>query len=119
MSYFDVGTRYWSSSPECVTSLNISLTLPKGQIYTQLVLAHFPTRAGQPFIKSHPQFQIFSVGGIFSVIRIKFFLGVDMAVIAGTESLDAPLDQPREQGEDRTNLIINYLPQVVVVVGVL
>ena len=35
-----------------------------------------------------------------------------MAVIAGTESLEAPLDHPREQGEDRTNLIINYLPQV-------
>jgi hypothetical protein len=35
-----------------------------------------------------------------------------MAVIAGTETLEAPLDHPREQGEDRTNLIINYLPQV-------
>ena len=35
-----------------------------------------------------------------------------MAVIAGTVSLEAPLDHPREQGEDRTNLIINYLPQV-------
>ena len=35
-----------------------------------------------------------------------------MAVIAGTESLEAPLDHPREQGEDGTNLIINYLPQV-------
>ena len=34
-----------------------------------------------------------------------------MAVISGTEVLDAPLDHPREQGEDRTNLIINYLPQ--------
>ena len=33
-------------------------------------------------------------------------------MIAGTESLEAPLDHPREQGEDRTNLIINYLPQV-------
>ena len=42
-----------------------------------------------------------------------FFLGSSsMAVIAGTESLEAPLDHPREQGEDRTNLIINYLPQV-------
>jgi len=36
-----------------------------------------------------------------------------MAVIAGTESLEAPLDHPREQGEDRTNLIINYLPQAM------
>lgn len=25
--------------------------------------------------------------------------------------LDAPLDRPRDEGEDRTNLIINYLPQ--------
>jgi len=33
--------------------------------------------------------------------------------IAGTETLDAPLDHPREQGEDRTNLIINYLPQAM------
>ena len=41
----------------------------------------------------------------------EFFRG-RMAVIAGTESLEAPLDHPREQGEDRTNLIINYLPQV-------
>ena len=41
-----------------------------------------------------------------------FFWEVSMAVIAGTESLEAPLDHPREQGEDRTNLIINYLPQV-------
>jgi len=38
---------------------------------------------------------------------------VKMAVIAGTESLDAPLDHPREEGEDRTNLIINYLPQAM------
>ena len=36
-----------------------------------------------------------------------------MAVIAGTETLDAPLDHPREDGEDRTNLIINYLPQAM------
>ena len=36
-----------------------------------------------------------------------------MAVISGTESLDAPLDCPREEGEDRTNLIINYLPQAM------
>ena len=36
-----------------------------------------------------------------------------MAVISGTETLDAPLDHPREDGEDRTNLIINYLPQVL------
>jgi len=36
---------------------------------------------------------------------------VRMAVISGTETLDAPLDHPREDGEDRTNLIINYLPQ--------
>ena len=35
-----------------------------------------------------------------------------MAVISGTETLDAPLDHPRDEGEDRTNLIINYLPQV-------
>jgi len=28
-----------------------------------------------------------------------------------TEVLDAPLDRPRDDGEDRTNLIINYLPQ--------
>ena len=41
-----------------------------------------------------------------------FFWEASMAVIAGTESLEAPLDHPREQGEDRTNLIINYLPQV-------
>ena len=40
-----------------------------------------------------------------------------MAVIAGTESLEAPLDHPREQGEDRTNLIINYLPQVESLTG--
>jgi hypothetical protein len=26
--------------------------------------------------------------------------------------LDAPLDRPRDEGEDRTNLIVNYLPQV-------
>ena len=26
--------------------------------------------------------------------------------------LDAPLNRPRDEGEDRTNLIINYLPQV-------
>ena len=37
-----------------------------------------------------------------------------MAVISGTETLDAPLDLPRDEGEDRTNLIINYLPQVPV-----
>ena len=36
-----------------------------------------------------------------------------MAVISGTEVLDAPLDHPREEGEDRTNLIINYLPQAM------
>ena len=36
-----------------------------------------------------------------------------MAVISGTETLDAPLDHPRDEGEDRTNLIINYLPQVL------
>ena len=35
-----------------------------------------------------------------------------MALSVGTESLDAPLEHPREAGEDRTNLIINYLPQV-------
>ena len=35
-----------------------------------------------------------------------------MALSTGTETLDAPLDAPREDGEDRTNLIINYLPQV-------
>ena len=62
------------------------------------------TYAGQPDLKSQPQFQIFSWGN--------FFRGTTMAVIAGTESLEAPLDHPREQGEDRTNLIINYLPQV-------
>jgi len=28
-----------------------------------------------------------------------------------TEVMDAPLDRPRDDGEDRTNLIINYLPQ--------
>jgi hypothetical protein len=28
------------------------------------------------------------------------------------EVLDAPLDRPRDEGEDRTNLIVNYLPQV-------
>jgi len=27
------------------------------------------------------------------------------------EVFDAPLDRPRDEGEDRTNLIINYLPQ--------
>ena len=47
----------------------------------------------------------------FSGSSGEFFRG-RMAVIAGTESLEAPLDHPREQGEDRTNLIINYLPQV-------
>ena len=36
-----------------------------------------------------------------------------MAVISGTEVLDAPLDFPRAEGEDRTNLIINYLPQAM------
>ena len=36
-----------------------------------------------------------------------------MAVISGTETLDAPLDHPRSEGEDRTNLIINYLPQTM------
>ena len=38
-----------------------------------------------------------------------------MAVISGTETLDAPLDHPRDEGEDRTNLIINYLPQVMII----
>ena len=28
-----------------------------------------------------------------------------MAVISGTETLDAPLDHPRDEGEDRTNLL--------------
>merc|ERR550519_3339822 len=38
---------------------------------------------------------------------------VNQAILAGTESLDAPLDHPRDENEDRTNLIINYLPQAM------
>ena len=53
---------------------------------------------------------------VYKIIVFIFEVSSDsapsMAVISGTESLDAPLDHPRDEGEDRTNLIINYLPQV-------
>jgi len=38
---------------------------------------------------------------------------MDSHTDVGTESFDAPLDRPRDDGEDRTNLIINYLPQTM------